>query len=238
MPPVAKPPLFGVPMLLCMGCPFISDDMVGEKLQPSITLTSPEDGAEVEQDFLLTWEVNTFQLDPDAVGLSPSEGTGHVHIYVGDAEKVTSTETEMELTGLNAGLQRIEVRLAGNDHTELGASDAIEVEVISDGIPGIEITSPPNYEQVSGANGFEVFVKVTNFDLVPEYLGAGETEDQTQGHWHLYLGDFYVGASVGESNTVPDASLGEHIVRVTLAEMDHDLLTNEEATHEVTVIAQ
>jgi hypothetical protein len=82
---------------------------------------------------------------------------------------------------------------------------------------------------------FEVRVSVSNFDLVDTFVASGETEDQTQGHWHLYLGSVYLGYSIEENIMVNSAPAGETTIRVGLAEMDHDEIDTDEARDFVTV---
>ena len=235
MPRLTLVSLIGLATCLCTACPLVTNTMMEEKLEPSITITSPENGTQVEMDIILAWEVKTFQLAPDAVGWPSEAGIGHVHIYINDNLFEPTAEKEMALNLGGEGFHKLEVRLASNDHTELAASDSIEVEVVSDGIPRITIASPPPFEPVPP--DFEVRVNVSNFDLVDSFVASGETEDQTQGHWHLYLGAVYLGYSVEESMMVNSAPAGETTIRVGLAEMDHDEIETDEARDfvEVTV---
>ena len=70
-------------------------------------------------------------IDPASVGEKPKAGQGHLHYRVDDGPVIATTATKLSFHELTPGKHRIVVMLAGNDHTPLGPSKSLDLEVPS-----------------------------------------------------------------------------------------------------------
>lgn len=91
---------------------------------PKLTITSPEDGATVQQPFMLTWN-SSEKLGP------PDSGRDHVHVFVdGNQNDYTVVgANRFQVKGLSPGKHEIDVTLQHADHSSAGADDKIDVTV-------------------------------------------------------------------------------------------------------------
>jgi hypothetical protein len=95
----------------------------GSSGSEALTITSPEDGAEV---------TSPFTLEFDAGDIGPEEtGKDHVHIFVDGEESdyTVVTENTFEIEGLSAGEHTINVTKQHADHSPTGDEAEITVDV-------------------------------------------------------------------------------------------------------------
>jgi hypothetical protein len=123
--------LLGVVALLAAAC---SDANAGSG-DTSMTITAPEDGAEVSTPFTLTVDASV-ALD------EPSTGEHHVHLCFDgadcDAEYQLVYGTTFEVGDLPPGEHMIEASLRNADHSDAGLTDEITVTVSGAGGAGTD----------------------------------------------------------------------------------------------------
>ena len=111
---------------------------------PTLTISSPANGASVSEPF-------TLKLDASVPLGDPSTGEDHVHLCFdgascdsGNYVKVYSDTTQVQ--GLSAGKHTIEASLRNADHSAVGPTTSITVTVTggatSSGSPSIAPSSP------------------------------------------------------------------------------------------------
>jgi hypothetical protein len=204
----------------------------GDDGEPAVTITSPGDGAGSYSDSVpLTWTVDGFTLDSDALGGDAAAGHGHVHVYV-DGEKVAeSGDDGVTVHGLSEGPHTIEVRLASNDHEELTATDSVDVPVA---LPSLVVSSPSDGATLSTSNtpltmaisGFAMSTATTG----PNTFDEGHFVVSVDGELH----DLGLDPTVAQATGIPE---GTHTVRVELVTNDGaPLATPVFAETEVTVL--
>jgi hypothetical protein len=101
------------------------DEPAGGSGGQSVTIVSPEDGADVTSPIQLTLSATGAEIGP------PETGDMHFHVYVGDSDQyevVTSTTGSVDAS---TGEQTIRVVLAQPNHEETSASTSITVNVTS-----------------------------------------------------------------------------------------------------------
>jgi hypothetical protein len=97
---------------------------------PSITIQSPQDGAQVSSPVEVRVEVDGAEIGP------PETGAMHLHVYLGDTgdyEVVTSTTAEVPLP---QGEQTLRIVLAEPNHDETDVSAEVTVDVTSGSATG------------------------------------------------------------------------------------------------------
>ena len=103
---------------------------------PTVTIITPDDQADIESCFEIGIEVENFILDPDHLGQNAVDGHGHAHVKLSkDDETMEKIETITSETAwvsfspdtFPAGFRTLMVTLADNDHAELEFSDTIEI---------------------------------------------------------------------------------------------------------------
>ena len=188
----------------------------------SIEITSPADGATVEVTTTLTFTVEGITLDPDNIGGANVEGDGHVHVYV-DGEYYTAVgTTSAEVSGLLPGDHTLEVRLAENDHSELGVSDSVSVSVADEGTPLVAITSP-NYGDAFDDSAVFLEFTVLNFELSS---GVGGAPADGEGHYHISVDGSYFDYGYDSAGAwATRLTEGDHILGVELVNNDHSSLS-------------
>lgn len=89
-----------------------------------VTVSSPADGATVRVPFVLTWK-STVPLGP------PDSGKDHVHVYVdGNTKDYTVVGgSRFQVKNLAPGRHKVEVALQHADHSPVGPTSAITVDV-------------------------------------------------------------------------------------------------------------
>lgn len=111
-------------LLLLAGCGSSNSSSTKSGSSPTLTITSPGDGAQVGSSFVVKWNASV-QLG------SPDTGRDHVHVFVdgksGDYTVVGGNE--YTLKGLTPGEHKVDVTLQHADHSPAGAQDVIEVYV-------------------------------------------------------------------------------------------------------------
>jgi hypothetical protein len=91
---------------------------------PSVSITSPADGATVGSDVEVSWDTSE-QLGP------PDSGRDHVHVFVdGHSNDYTVVGgNSFTVEGLSPGQHTLDVTLQHADHSSAGAEDEVEVNV-------------------------------------------------------------------------------------------------------------
>lgn len=108
-----------------------------------VTITSPADGASIEEPFMLTWD-STVPLG------RPDSGKDHVHVYVdGKSNDYTVVGgNEFQVKGLSQGQHKVEISLQHADHSPVGPKSAITVTVAGGG------ASPSSSDTSGGVRGY------------------------------------------------------------------------------------
>jgi hypothetical protein len=112
---------------------------------PSVTITSPADGATVGQDVDVSWNTSV-KLGP------PDSGRDHVHVFVdGQSDDYTVVGgNSFTVKGLSPGQHTIDVTLQHADHSSAGAGDEVDVTVSPS---GASPTAPPSSADTSSSGG-------------------------------------------------------------------------------------
>ncbi len=104
--------------------------------------------------------------------------------------------------------------------------------------PSIAVLFPPTATDTVICPSFTMVVDVDGFTLIDREPGPGEDVPGDEGHWHLYVGDAYLGTKFDAWTPVrlaPDLyDQGTVIARAVLARVDHNEL-DVVATTEFTV---
>lgn len=113
-----------VALSLLAACGGDSDATAGGGSSPSVTITSPDDGATVGGDVEVTWD-SSVELGP------PESGLEHVHVFVdGQSDDYTVVGgNSFTVEGLSPGEHTIDVTLQHADHSPAGGEDSVEVMV-------------------------------------------------------------------------------------------------------------
>jgi hypothetical protein len=154
-------------------------------------------------------------LDSENVGGSNAEGAGHYHIYVDGVYADLGLTLDQYVRHVAPGEHTLEVVVANNDHSELGARDHQTFSVAADR-PDVTITSPGDGESV-GAD-FYVMATEENFTLSEDVGGANVTDE---GHMHLLVDGAYYAISTNGQFEVHGLSSGNHVLTVGLQNNDH-----------------
>ena len=116
-----------------------SDSGSGSGGAPTLTITSPADGADVGQSFDVRWDTSVKLGETNT-------GRDHVHVFVdGKSDDYTVVGgNEFKLTGLSPGKHEEDVTLQHADHSPAGAEDKVDVNVGGSGAsnPGPSPSTP------------------------------------------------------------------------------------------------
>lgn len=95
---------------------------------PTLSITSPTEGATEGSSFMVKWDSNVSLGEPDT-------GKHHVHIFVdGNSSDYTVVGGDsFEVTGLSPGKHTVDVTLQNADHSPAGAEDQVDVNVSGSG---------------------------------------------------------------------------------------------------------
>ncbi len=195
----------------------------------SLTLLSPDDGAEVKGN------VVTLDLDADGIRIVKADGdtsgrTGHYHVFIDrdavapgqviprEAGVVHSTDDPLKLTGLRKGRHRLTAVLGDGAHMRLGDSEAT-VTVTVEG-PSVDASAP-----ATAAAGTPV--KVTS-EVEGVQIAKGGT------HLHLFVdkdptpagapipqGDPAIVHTPDLATDVANLAPGEHVIWVVVGDAGH-----------------
>ena len=112
---------------------------------PTLTITSPTDGAKVGSSVDVTWDTNEELGEPDT-------GLDHVHVFVdGNSNDYTVVGgNEFTVTGLSPGEHTIDVTLQHADHTSAGADAEVDVMVSKQAGSTSPSPSPSDSDTSSG----------------------------------------------------------------------------------------
>jgi hypothetical protein len=185
---------------------------------PSVAITSPADDSNSYGDVDVTYEVDNFTLAPDDIGGTNVDGSGHVHWYLDNEYQDVDADGTIELTDLAAGDHTISVRMASNDHTELGFTDDVTVHVLD---PSVVITSP--------ADNVDLDVSSVTLSLAVNDFAVVDHIDQApvvgEGHYHVFVDGSYQELGTDPTEfTVTRLAEGAHVIRVELVNNDHSYL--------------
>jgi hypothetical protein len=196
--------------LVATGNPTSSVVVMAGAAGPSITITSPQNGAAVEagtdmdKSVPVSFTVQGFTLMAPGTCPSVSDTCGHVHLFV-DGAACTPVGKPYNNGGaaspLNAklascatpiGAHTISLELHRNDHTPVmtgSPTASVMVTVGTGGTPSITITSPQNGAMVQAGTDMDKIVPVSftvqGFTLMAP--GTCPTIDDTCGHVHLLV---------------------------------------------------
>jgi hypothetical protein len=115
-----------VALVLLAACGSASGSDSGS--DPTLTITSPSDGAAVGSTFEVKWNTNVELGEPDT-------GRDHVHVFVdGQANDYTVVGGhEFTIKGLSPGEHTVDVTLQHADHSPVGPEDEVHVDVAAGG---------------------------------------------------------------------------------------------------------
>ena len=119
---------------------------------PTLTITSPTDGAKVGSSVNVTWDTNVELGEPDT-------GLDHVHVFVdGNSNDYTVVGgNEFTVKDLPAGEHTIDVTLQHADHSSAGADDEVDVMVGGSGkgstSPSPSSSSSPSPSDTESSSG-------------------------------------------------------------------------------------
>jgi hypothetical protein len=127
------------------------NDNSGSSDEPSVTFTSPMDGATESGTVTASVDLTNFELDAADVGKENVDGRGHLHFslddgkfdhpkYSGangqlavqlgvDGQYSPSTEPGITYKGVPPGKHTLSVDLVNNDHSETGVSQSVTFTV-------------------------------------------------------------------------------------------------------------
>lgn len=184
---------------------------------PSITVLSPSPNAVVPPSgFDVAYDVDSFYLDAASIGGAPSDGAGHVLVFLdGVPVSEPSTNGVARVEGAAVGPHTLRVALAQNDGNPLGDPVFVEVpiEVVE---TRIDIDDPLDGGTVTGP-GIVAGYSVQGFTLEP----PGGTAQDGRGHVHVHLDGVYRGISSTGSAELPEVNGCTHTIRLELALADH-----------------
>jgi hypothetical protein len=157
----------------------------------SVSIVNPTNGATVEP----TFTVNVTQKGEGHLHFALDDGkydhpkysgpNGKLAVKLGvDGKYSPSTQPTITYQNIPAGPHKLEVFLAGNDHSNAGPKASVLFNV-SPGQPGVSIDAPPQGSRIGGT--FTARVTLENFEIDPS--GIGKANEQGKGHLHFALDD-------------------------------------------------
>jgi hypothetical protein len=174
---------------------------------PTVSITSPNNGAEVSDTFAVTVSSANFNV--------PTQG--HLHVYLDGIERMVYSPTAtVTFEDVSPGMHTIRAVLANPDHTDLQplVSQTITVNVEQSGgaAPTISIASPANGATVQ-ESAVTITVSSTNFNV------------PSQGKYYVAIsnGGFIVGN--GPTFTFPSVTSGPHTITARLVNPDGTMLS-------------
>jgi hypothetical protein len=183
---------------------------------PTLAITAPAAASDQYDAVDVTYTVTDFVLDAGALGGANAAGHGHVHYYLDNEYQDATADQTIHLAGLSAGEHTVAIKLAENDHTELGIEQSVTFTVLK---PSITITTP-----VAGTDydvsSVEIGLKVQDFELMGDMLGADP--EIGHGHYHVFVDGEYqnLGYDPGKF-VVTRMHEGKHDITVQLFNHDH-----------------
>jgi hypothetical protein len=94
-----------------------------DEADPSIEVTAPADGEQVEQPFDIEFRVSGVQLGP------VEEGLHHLHVYIGDDYEMHFSDQPFTVDGVEEGEHDFRLVLARANHDELDVADTVTLTV-------------------------------------------------------------------------------------------------------------
>lgn len=105
---------------------------------PVVSITAPAEGATLKSNEVVQFifDVDDFELDPEAVGDAPEAGHGHIHIFLDDLTQPIQTtpasavDIDLSSLVLTPGFHVFRAALFNNDHTPIEEAIPDSVEVV------------------------------------------------------------------------------------------------------------
>lgn len=173
-------------------------------------------------------------IDEASMGTDHVPGIGHFHAYVDDVYQTAFGESGGWVTNLAPGTHTVEIRLADNDHTEVGVADSYEVTVTADR-PDVVLTLPTDDEgapitEFDEGETITLGIAAENFTFDEAAIGGDNVEDV--GHYHISVDGEYLDLGTGPTFdlvglTADGEAAKTYDVMVSLQQNNHDPLTPE-----------
>ena len=157
-----------------------------QSAEPSITILSPNDQAQVTQPFDVTFNIQNWDV---------GEGTTHFHLIVDGVNTGGIYTTEpITFTDLSLGSHTIELQLMNSNHSPAGYSDQITVEVVDELECGDE-PFPDQWSRITIVNqalpyrSVYIFAKDIDGDGLKDIVTGGwwfKNPGSPQGNWQSH----------------------------------------------------
>lgn len=190
-------------------------------LEPTLEVLNPDDGAVVPLTFPLTVQLVDFDLVTDTLDpVQPAiAGKGHFHLFVDGVYQGFKVTNTFDVKLITPGPHNVRVSLHYQNHQAVEPPVEVEIDVIGDDTPALQIVSP-----VGGADGGEplgigphaVLVHADNFEIADVPDGP---PTPGLGVWSLFVDGAFVGTFEEPATVLPELSEGEHTIRAEL--FDH-----------------
>ncbi len=195
----------------------------------SVTILSPEDGAEVRGN------VVSLDVDVDGIRIVQADGddsgrTGHYHVFI-DKDPVPpgadiprepgilhSADDPVEVTGLSVGQHRLTVVLGNGQHVRLGDAEAqITVDVKG---PSIDARAPAT---ARAGTPVKVETEVEGLQIQPggTHLHLFVDRDPTPAGMPIPVGDPTIIHTPQLNTELPDLGPGQHVITVVAGDAAH-----------------
>ena len=195
----------------------------------SVTILSPEDGAEVRGN------VVPLELDADGVTIVKADGddsgrTGHYHVFV-DKEPLApgaeipkesgilhSADDPVQVTGLSVGRHRLTVVLGNGQHVRLGDAEAqISVDVKG---PSIDASAPSTARAGSPVK-VETEAEGVQIQMGGNHLHLFVDRGPTPAGAPIPVGDPAIIHTPQLTTEIPNLPPGEHVITVVVGDAGH-----------------
>ena len=186
---------------------------------PQLTVLTPTEGATLisAPEVAVEYSVLGFALDPDDVNSPSSDvpaGVGHSHIYLNGQYQGLDPTGSFVLPAVNGCSHTLSLILALANHEEINES---LTQVNFNLEPCLSILSPLPGQSIGGTVTVEFESPGFAFDSIDvDGLPNGK-------HLHYYVDDEFGNVTVQDSFDLDDLAVGEHEVRLVLADGDHDI---------------
>jgi hypothetical protein len=198
---------------------------------PSVSATADPTAVVPGGEVTVTVSVDNFILE--APSDTNVDGHGHYHVYLDDASGADYLAADFAASVVITipaetplGAHTLKVTLQENDHSPLGISDTVNIDVVQTGGPAVSATADPS--TLGAGETTTLTITTTDFTLV----APGGANVDGQGHYHVYLDDAS-GADYLAADFTPTVDVdipggtdpGPHTLEVTLSNNDHSPLS-------------
>ncbi len=186
---------------------------------PQLTVLTPAEGATLisAPEVAVEYSVIGFTLDPDDVNSPSSDvpaGVGHSHIYLNGQYQGLDPTGSFVLPAVNGCEHALSLILALANHEELNES---LTQVNFNLEPCVAIDTPTDGQSVGG----DVTVRYATPGFVPDPIDIDGLPNGK--HFHFYVDGAFENVTIEYNFVLDDLDVGEHEVRVVLADGDHDI---------------